>query len=116
MNLNLILQDYNVPTLSEDLKYTFEGLLSYSDLLFCLKKTLNNTSPGFDGFINEFFKFFWNDLGYVLLRAINCGFEKGELSESQKQGVITCVPKGNKDKQYLKKTGVLFHYPILHIN
>ena len=53
-----------------------------------------------------------------MLRAINYGFEIGELSESQKQGVITCtcIPKGNKDKQYLKKTGVLFHYLILRIN
>ena len=39
MNLNLILQDYNVPTVSEDLKYTLEGQLSYSEqLLFCLKR------------------------------------------------------------------------------
>ena len=116
VNLNLILQDYNVPTISEDLKCTLEGQLSYSELLVCLKKTSNNSSPGFDGFTYEFFKFFWNDLGHFMLRAINYGFEIGELSESQKQGVITCIPKGNKDKQFLKKTGVLFHYLILHIN
>ena len=102
MNLNLILQDYNVPTLSEDLKCTLEGQLSYSELLFCLKKTSNNSSPGFDGFTYEFFKYFWNDFGHFMLLAINYGFEIGELSESQKQGVITCIPKGNKDKQFLK--------------
>lgn len=102
VNLKTILEDFNVPILSEDLKYSLEGLLSYSELLYCLKKSKNNTSPGFDGFTYEFFKFFWNDLGQFMLRAINYGFEKGELSESQKQGVITCIPKGNKDKQYLK--------------
>ena len=28
--------------------------------------------------------------------------EKGELSSTQKEGVIICIPKGNKDKQLLK--------------
>ena len=36
------------------------------------------------------------------MRAINGCFSKGELSESLKRGVITCLPKGNKDKLYLK--------------
>ena len=37
-----------------------------------------------------------------LLRSINCGFEKGEISITQKQGVITCIPKEGKDKSFLK--------------
>ena len=37
-----------------------------------------------------------------MLRAINAVYEKGELSESMKRGVITCILKGNKDKALLK--------------
>ena len=37
-----------------------------------------------------------------MLRAINASYEKGELSETIKRGVITCIPKGNKDKALLK--------------
>ncbi|MCG7879937.1 MAG: reverse transcriptase family protein [Candidatus Thiodiazotropha endolucinida] len=66
------------------------------------EKNPSNTSPGFDGFTYEFFKFFWNDIGQFLLRAINASYVKGELSESLRRGVITCLPKGNKDKQFLK--------------
>ena len=62
----------------------------------------NNKSPGSDGFTAEFFKFFWQDLGDFILRSVNYGFESGELSVTQKEGVITCIPKGDKDKQYLK--------------
>lgn len=91
-----------IPVLTEEMKNKLEGPLLYSELLFCLKKASNNTSPGFDGFSYEFFKFFWSDLGYFMLRALNYGFRNGELSESQKQGVITCIPKGNKDKKLLK--------------
>lgn len=41
-------------------------------------------------------------MGHFLLRAINACYNKGELTESLKRGVITCLPKGNKDKLLLK--------------
>ena len=69
---------------------------------FLLKKSSNNTSPGSDGFTYEFFKFFWRDLGAYLLRAVNTCFQKGELTDSLNRGIITCIPKGNKDKLLLK--------------
>ena len=67
-----------------------------------LKTMSNNKSPGLDGFTVEFYKFFWTDIGYFLVRSVNESFAEGELSISQKQGVITCLPKGNKDKTLLK--------------
>ena len=102
MDIESLLSNYNVPRLSEIDKNKLEGPITYSELLYCLKKTSNNTSPGFDGFTYEFFKFFWKDIGHFLVRAINDCFNKGELSETLKYGVITCLPKGNKDKLYLK--------------
>ena len=38
-----------------------------------------------------------------MLRALNYGINNGELSDSPKRGVITCIPKGNKDKKTSKK-------------
>ena len=62
----------------------------------------NNKSPGSTGFTAEFFKFFWKDLGYFVVKSLNYGFERGELSTTQKEGIITCIPKGNKSKKYIK--------------
>ena len=56
----------------------------------------NEKSPGLDGFTVEFFKFFWIDIGVFVLRSINYGYIKGSLSVTQKQGIITCLPKPNK--------------------
>jgi hypothetical protein len=83
-------------------KNAMEGKLTYNEMLKSLKKMNNNTSPGNDGFTAEFFKFFWIDIGTLLVRSINYAYSIGELSITQKQGVITCIPKGNKDKSYLK--------------
>ena len=46
--------------------------------------------------------FFFVDLGNFIVRSINCGFRKGEMSVTQRQGVITCIPKEGKDKTLLR--------------
>lgn len=62
----------------------------------------NNKSPGSDGFTVEFFKFFWIDLKFYIVSAVNCIFSKKELPITQRLGVISCLPKGNKPRQFLK--------------
>ena len=62
----------------------------------------NGKSPGLDGYTTEFLKFFWKDLGAFVVRAINDGFKRGEMSITQRRGVITCIPKENKPKRFLK--------------
>ena len=62
----------------------------------------NNKSPGLDGLTVEFFKFFWVDIGHYILNSLNYGYRTGSLSITQKQGVITCIPKPNKSRVNLK--------------
>ena len=86
VDLKALFANFSVPILGEEMKNKLEGPLSYSELLFCLKKSSNNTSPGYDGFSYEFFKVFWNDIGHFMLRALNYGINNGELSDSQNEG------------------------------
>lgn len=62
----------------------------------------NNKSPGSDGFTAEFFKFFWNDIGVFIVRSLNEGYRKGEFTSTQKLGIITCIPKGDKNREQLQ--------------
>ena len=66
------------------------------------KNMKNNKSPGSDGYTAEFFKMFWSDIGDFIIRSINNGYKQTILSITQRQGIITCLPKGNKPKQFLK--------------
>ena len=61
----------------------------------------NNKSPGSDGYTKELFKFFFLDLGTFLVRSINTGFDKGEMSVTQRQGVSTCIPTEEKDMTFI---------------
>lgn len=73
-----------------------------ADVLTVIKHMKNNKSPGSDGYTAEFLNFFWKDLKHFVVRAINCIFFKKELPISQRLGVISCLPKGDKPRQFLK--------------
>ena len=87
---------------------SLEGELTYEELTLALKNMKNSKSPGNDGFTAEFFKFFWVDLGKYILRSINYAYRNGLLSVTQKQGIITCLPKPNKARNILKKLATDF--------
>lgn len=54
----------------------------------------NNKCPGSDGCTAELKK---NVKNYVV-RFINCSFLKKELPISQRFGIISCLPKGDKPR------------------
>ena len=49
----------------------------------------------------EFYLKFWELLGQELVDSLNYAFEIGELSISQKRGIITLIPKKDKNKVFL---------------
>ena len=55
-----------------------------------------------DGLTAEFFKFFWVDLGKFIVKSVNYAYKNGSLSVTQNQGIITCIPKPNKPRHFLK--------------
>ena len=92
----------NEAKLSENDSKLLKGEITYQELSSALKNMKNSKSPGSDGFTAEFFKFFWKDLGIFILNSINYAYKNDSLSVTQKQGVITCLPKPNKNKHFLK--------------
>jgi exonuclease III len=95
-------EDFNCPKLSKQNSQNIEGKISLPEATTVLKNMSNNKSPGSSGFTAEFYKVFWNQLGCFVVRALNEAFNNGKLSITQTQGIITCIPKGDKSKLFLK--------------
>ena len=88
--------------LTENEMQNLEGHLTLPKALESLKQMTNNKSPGMDGFTVEFYKFFRNNLGVYLVCSLNYAYRIQKLSVIQRQGIITCIPKEGKNKEYLK--------------
>ena len=67
----------------------------------------NNRSPQSDGFSAEYFKMFWK-IGHLVVPSINYRFSKGELSITQREGIITCMPKEYKPRHSVKSYQPIF--------
>ena len=61
----------------------------------------NNNSTDNDGLTKEFHEVFWEDLKTPLISNFRSAFNKGELSNSQKQEVIRLIKK-DKDKRLIE--------------
>ena len=90
-----------IPKLSEDQKQKMEGKISLEEMSNYLKKCKNNVAPGSSGFTFDFYKFFWRNLKYFIVQAVDYAFDNNRLSVSQSLGLINIIPKGEKDKRYL---------------
>ena len=78
-----------------------DGLLMKEECYVSLKSFSKGKSPSTDGLTAEFYLSFWELLGQKLVDSFNYAFEKGEMSFSQKRGIITLIPKKDKNKTLL---------------
>jgi len=82
-----------------------EGLLSFEECKKVLESFKDTKSTGEGGFTAEFYKHFFDLIGADLVESFNKAFEYGELSISQRRGVITLIPKQDSDLLDLQNWG-----------
>ena len=90
------------PALADDSRKICEGKLGYSEYFSVLGTFPKGKIPGNDGLTIEFYLAFWPLFGRLLVDSLNYAFEFGELSNSQKQAIITLIEKKGKDKSMIR--------------
>ena len=91
----------NIPQLSNEERVFCDGEILEEECHECLLTCKNNKSPGNDGLTKEFYEIFWKILCKPLLDCYRYSLEVGELSNSQRQAIITLLEKKGKDRSYL---------------
>ena len=109
IDLNIELAGLNIPKLTNDESNNIEGLITYEQAKYTLFHMKNNRSPGSDGYSADFFKVFWNKVGHFVVRSLNYGYNNNELSVTQKEGIITVIPKDNKPRHFKKITDLYLY-------
>ena len=85
-----------------DTEKKIEAKITIEEIINVIKKSKNNKSPGPDGYSNEFYNIFWPELGQWMNKLFNNYRETNEINESQLGGIITCIPKGDKNRNEIK--------------
>ena len=91
-------EDLPIPTLPHESRSLGKGLIRLAECSKIINSFPLNKAPGNDGLPIEFYKTFWSLLGEPLVECFNASFEKGEMSPSQKQAVITLIEKKDQDR------------------
>ena len=105
------LDQVQFPKLSDDSKAELDKPISRSEILASLKELKFNKTPGYDGLPVEFYVVFFNDIIDMLLNCYLYSHDHGFMSSSQRNGIITLLPKKDKDPLYVKN-----HRPISLLN
>jgi hypothetical protein len=92
----------NIPKLSEDEKKDLDTEITEAEILAALKTCKNGKSPGIDGIPVEFYKVFWLDIKKVYVESIKYSILTQSLSISQRRGIISLIPKKDKNILILK--------------
>lgn len=93
----------NLETLSNEDSCVCDGIFTIEECTNAVKELKSNRSPGSDGLTPEFYKVFWNDIKEIVTDSLNEGFEQGELSFSQRRGIINLLyKKGDKNSLDIK--------------
>ena len=94
--------DENDTVLKDYEQEACEGLLTNKECLDALKSMESEKTTGTDGFPTEFYKVFWNDISTTLISALNFAYDTGQLSITQRRGIITLIPKKDAEPYFIK--------------
>jgi hypothetical protein len=96
------LNDNNITQLDDNDKDNLENKLNMQEIAEATKALPNLKSPGSDGLPVDFYKKNWNDIKSLVLDSITHAINTGEMSVDQKRGILSLIPKKEKDIRFLK--------------
>jgi exonuclease III len=91
-----------LPKLDEDEKNLIDLPITLDEIAHAIKELPNNRSPGTDGLPIEFYKFFWKKIQNIVLNSIEYAIQNGQMSVDQRRGILSLIPKKDKDIRFLK--------------
>ena len=95
-------KDTNIPKLSNDMRNLCEREIKMRECENVLHSFATGKTSGNDGLPIEFYKTFWPTEGKILVQVFNEAYNAKEMSNSQKQAVITLIEKKDNDRTFLE--------------
>ena len=103
--------------LSETDKNKLEEDISEGEIFDAMMTLKSGKVPGLDGLTIEFYRHFYKDLKSPLMNMYQLAYHNNELPRTARRGLISLLPKRNRDSRYIKHkrplTLIGYDYKIL---
>ena len=96
------LNGLNIPKLSGEQRQSCEGRISTEECRTIIETSQKNKSRGNDGLPIEYYKSCWDLISKPFIDCVNESSDKEEMSNSQRQAVITLIEKKGKDRTLIE--------------
>jgi exonuclease III len=93
--------DNALPVLNDEDKDKLEQSIDMSEIAIATKALPNQKAPGCDGIPADFYKKNWKDIKYLVRDSITYAAQQGKMSLDQRRGVLSLIPKKDKDIRLL---------------
>ena len=90
-------EKYNFPKLNQEEIENLNRPITSMEIETIIRNIPANKSPGSDGFTDEFYQKFREELTPILLKLFQKTAEEGKLPNSFYEATITLIPKPHKD-------------------
>lgn len=91
----------NDPKISNQERDFLEQPLTIEEITASIKEMSNDKSPGCDGLPIEIYKVLWKYIAPIYFEAIQAAIKEGLLMLSARKGLITLIPKKERDLTWL---------------
>ena len=95
--MDKFLEKYNLPKVNQEEIENLNRPITSTEMETVIKNFPTNKSPGPDGFPDEFYQKFGEELTPILLKLLQKIAEEGKLPNSFYEATITLIPKPDKD-------------------
>ena len=101
--MDKFLENYNFPKLNQEEIENLNRPITSTETETAIRNLPENKSPGPDGFTDEFYQKFREDLTPILLKLFQKIAEEGKLPNLFYEATITLIPKPDKDATHKKE-------------
>ena len=97
-----VMENHSGPRYSQEEQNQIDEPFQFEDFTRGMKAMARNKAPGNDGLPVEFYAVFWQKIGKCVWEAMLDSHRKGHLYKSARRGVISLIPKKNKNSLLIK--------------